>query len=175
MAVCAPRQSSKSPKKSKSIKTRHHIQNKEHTKNKKHTKKYIYKNVNKINIKYNKHHNASRTYYKKNIHNHKSSLNLFNRNSKNDGRLNFRNDKGNIESKLDLGLTMKGGESIDKYTKRRLKYMDLFTLSQFQLRKKSIKLSKNLHVSLLLYIMDIVLILHAILEAVKIIMLNLVL
>jgi HrpA-like RNA helicase len=123
-------------KKNKSKKDKQHKKEKQHKKTQK----------NKINIKYKKHNNASRTYYKKNIHNHKSNVNLFNGNNKNDRRLNFRNDSI-IESNLDLGLTMKGGESTDKYTKRRIKYMDLFTLSQFQLRKKSIKLSKNVDIN----------------------------
>jgi pre-mRNA-splicing factor ATP-dependent RNA helicase DHX15/PRP43 len=49
----------------------------------------------------------------------------------------------NINLNLNLSLNLKGGSSSTIDTKRRLKYMDLFTLSQFQLRNKSIKLPKT--------------------------------
>ena len=44
---------------------------------------------------------------------------------------------------IDLGVNMKGGASSSINIKRRLRYMDLFTLYKFQLRNKSIKLPKT--------------------------------
>lgn len=51
--------------------------------------------------------------------------------------------KHNLNLNLNLGLNLEGGSSTHIDTKRRLKYMELFTLSQFQLRNKSIKLPKT--------------------------------
>ena len=58
---------------------------------------------------------------------------------------NYTHTKQNKISKeddLDLGLT--GGGSLDIHTKRRLKYMDLFTLSNFRAQKKKILIYLNL-------------------------------
>ena len=110
---------------------------------------------------------ASRTYHKKHIQNNKSNSTLFNRYRKNGGGIIHRYDKDNFMSRpsgnrytnrytntltqnkqniklnLNLGLNLEGGASNTINTKRRLRYMDLFTLSQFQLRNKSIKLPKK--------------------------------
>jgi len=51
-----------------------------------------------------------------------------------------------LDLALDLGLSLNGGNASDtdhKNNKRRFKYMELFTLKDFQSRNKSIKLSKS--------------------------------
>ena len=115
---------------------------------------------------------ASRNNYKKYIQNNKSKSTLLHRYHKNGGGIIYRYDKdspfpglsmnrySNIyidttksrysdepeqqhKINLNLNLNLKGGSSTHIDTKRRLKYMDLFTLSQFHLRNKSIKLPKT--------------------------------
>ena len=98
--------------------------------------------------------NASRNNYKKNIQNNKSNSTLFNRDHKNGGGINNRNaytiDNKNHDYQTTTNtdtntntLNLVGGSSSNINTKRRLRYMDLFTLSQFQLRNKSVKLPKT--------------------------------
>jgi len=122
--------------------------------------------------KYNKYKYGSRNYSKRNIQNNKSNITLFNRNSKNGGGLTDKYDKNkkykfkrytkyksrlnntntnryakahsqphtNTNLEIDLGLS---GGSVDINTKRRIKYMELFTLTNFQSRNKSYKLPKT--------------------------------
>jgi HrpA-like RNA helicase len=47
-----------------------------------------------------------------------------------------------IDLDLDIDLNLKGGSTNEQLAKRRMKFMDLLTLSQFNLRNKSIKLPK---------------------------------
>ena len=131
-----------------------HKQNKKYKKHKKQSNIIYIKNnrKQKYKIKHkSKTHYASRNNYKKNFQNNKSRTTIFNRYSKNGGGLTDRNDTDNTTRNtntedyinINLGLNMKGGSSNNINTKRRLKYMDLFTLNNFQARNKNIKLSKT--------------------------------
>ena len=66
-----------------------------------------------------------------------------NTNTKTNTNTNTNTTNTNDIINLDLGVNMEGGSSSNINTKRRLKYMDLFTLKQFNLRNKSIKLPKT--------------------------------
>lgn len=79
-----------------------------------------------------------------NTNNTNSSLNNTLNNSLNN-TLNNTISNNTIDSSIniDLGVNMSGGSSSNINTKRRLRYMDLFTLSQFQLRNKSITQPKT--------------------------------
>ena len=135
-------------KKSKRKNKRNKIYTKNNKKKKtKHTSKTKYQSKSRY---------ASRNNYKKNIQNNKSNPTIFNRDYKNGGGVNNRNDytidtknqdyqtstNTNTDTDTDT-LNLVGGSSSNINTKRRLRYMDLFTLSQFQLRNKSIKLPKT--------------------------------
>jgi hypothetical protein len=108
----------------------------------------------------------SRNNYKKNLQNNKSNTTPFNKYHKHGGRITTSNDNYKTTSlnntrtnntrtpinrtntrdsliNIDLGVNMSGGSSSNINTKRRLKYMELFTLSQFQLRNKSITQPKT--------------------------------
>ena len=122
--------------------------------------------------KYNKYKYGSRNYSKRNIQNNKSNSTLFNRNSKNGGGFTSEYNKNkkykfkryskyksrlnnthmhsqthtdtntDTDTNLEIDLGLSGG-SIDINTKRRMKYMELFTLANFQSRNKSFKLPKT--------------------------------
>jgi hypothetical protein len=150
----------KSSHKSKSHKSKSH-------KSKSHKSKTHKKN------KYNNYtiHNASRKYNKRNLQNYQANITLSNRHFKHGGRVfshsghhkhtrktqsrtsyKSQSEAGinnedfldlGLDLALDLGLSLNGGNASDTEHKRRFKYMDLFTLKDFQSRNKSIKLSKS--------------------------------
>ena len=141
---------------------------KKHNTTKSKTKKIYHKYKRKSNKKH-----ASRNYNKNNkktIQNNKSNTTVFNRDHKYGGGIISRHGKhyisplistdiptdasfntsthrstsvNPIKLNLNLGLSMDGGSSSTINTKRRLRYMDLFTLSQFHLRNKSITQPKT--------------------------------
>ena len=136
---------------------------KEKSNHKSSTDKSSTKKINKYNkykYKYNiyKKNALSRKSYKRNIQNNSSSINLFNKNNKNDRTVSSRlhkhdryrrkknltrNTKNNKNSKNYDDLGLQGGGSLDIHTKRRIRYMELFTLYNLQSRKKSISHPKT--------------------------------
>ena len=155
----------------KNIKNKSTLTKRKNKKNKiytKHNKKDKIRSKTKNKTRTKSHH-ASRNNYKKYLQNNKSISTLFNRDHKNGGGVNHTNDDiinttttvtntdtnhhqstNNLDTPttpttptLDLGVNMKGGASNSINIKRRLRYMDLFTLYKFQLRNKSIKLPKT--------------------------------
>ena len=128
---------------------------------KKYTPKIIHK-TKKIKKTKKNIYNVSRKDNKINIQNINSNITKFHRYFKNGGRIINKHGKYKTSRKhftrhkkyksgnnnsiifelLDLVLEG-GGSAIDKNTERRKKYMELFTLSDFQKRKKSIELPKT--------------------------------
>ena len=129
--------------------------------NKINTKKINTKKINKYNkYKIHKKNVLSRDSSKGNIQNNNSSTKLLHRNSKNGGGTSFKLHtnkynrkqglKSNVKNELknetknnEHLLNLNGGASEEINNKRRLKYMDLFTLYNLQSRKKSIAQPKS--------------------------------
>ena len=90
-------------------------------------------------------HTQKRNARKENREKHKSNKNSTIRSNSYSQKLNKYNidkNKLGLEKELQLQLHMSGGDTNDKNNKRRIKYMELFTLKHFQSQNKSIKLPK---------------------------------